>query len=919
MAEAEVRLALVMNGGVSLAVWIAGVTHEIDLIRRACTDDTPDSQAYDAPVVRRWRELLRPDGGGERRHLVVDVIAGTSAGGLNGAMLANVIAHNGTIDPAPDTGGKSVTAQPDGPWLREVWCTLGALRTGKLLPPGTQQNTGSILDGQFFLDQAEDIMATLSGTGSATRSAHPVTLFTTASGLGRQSFSATDAADQKFDVSDHRFLYRFSTDVSWDYHPATLTFTPPEDQQADFRDPKRLALAARASASFPVAFEPVNEGHLLNQLRPPRERPRRTGTDPSWLMDGGVLDNAPFGPVLDTIAKGAISGKVDRYVVYVVPSSGVGKAATRIEPDDPAPSWSTALGSAVQFPREVDFRSDVEELERLRLEADTAWSDSQHLYEQAISNPVEHRDVMSAGASLQPTYTRGRAAGAVWEAVTLGESGRVTLLDKAAAAPMEMADQILGISPRFTPQVGHPMQALTAGSPTNVPRWPWGIGPAERVLRTVLRSTRTQLETNPRSTDAAVGTREASHLMSQLATLSRSRQHVFALRAAVERGIQQRYSELVEAHLGAGEPPSPSVLEVAGAINTVFDDLRVQEALGREFADLQDAIPDGRKQLATALAVEVVSRCTSSRTPDQRSVPFSFVRLGPDIKLPVLDADGQALADRLGDRVLYGTQVAHFGAFGADKWRRWDWLMGRLHAVSHLGTLLHDTSTRAKREDATTWIQETQLAVLEAEQSSPEQLLDGLRTLERDYPVDSTRYGAARMLDAMNDADMELPEMQASTRQIGERLVEVSPGLGRTPGRWITAVTSLHQPDSITTPERLARWFATPIREALWRKLTAGRTTPDEPESLSALKTWPWALTLLAGVALVVLAALVVDGSAVGGLILACCGGAVVLGGAVGLVAVNRLSKMRELLGTKFRWQLGTWLPDRGSQRPESL
>ena len=31
----EVRLALVLNGGVSLAVWMGGVTHESDLQRRA--------------------------------------------------------------------------------------------------------------------------------------------------------------------------------------------------------------------------------------------------------------------------------------------------------------------------------------------------------------------------------------------------------------------------------------------------------------------------------------------------------------------------------------------------------------------------------------------------------------------------------------------------------------------------------------------------------------------------------------------------------------------------------------------------------------------------------------------------------------------------------------------------------------------
>ena len=35
MSDHEIRIALVLNGGVSLAVWMGGVTHELDLIRRA--------------------------------------------------------------------------------------------------------------------------------------------------------------------------------------------------------------------------------------------------------------------------------------------------------------------------------------------------------------------------------------------------------------------------------------------------------------------------------------------------------------------------------------------------------------------------------------------------------------------------------------------------------------------------------------------------------------------------------------------------------------------------------------------------------------------------------------------------------------------------------------------------------------------
>ena len=87
--------------GVSLAVWMGGVTHELDLIRRATTENTPASKGKDVAVANRWRALMQGAGVSDQRRLVIDVIAGTSAGGLNGTLLANVIAHNTTLDSIP--------------------------------------------------------------------------------------------------------------------------------------------------------------------------------------------------------------------------------------------------------------------------------------------------------------------------------------------------------------------------------------------------------------------------------------------------------------------------------------------------------------------------------------------------------------------------------------------------------------------------------------------------------------------------------------------------------------------------------------------------------------------------------------------------------------------------------------------------
>jgi len=74
MAGRELRLALVLNGGVSLAVWMAGVIHEIDLLRRA-------SPATGSDVAEsEWDRALGSLGRAERPvdRVVVDLVFGCS-------------------------------------------------------------------------------------------------------------------------------------------------------------------------------------------------------------------------------------------------------------------------------------------------------------------------------------------------------------------------------------------------------------------------------------------------------------------------------------------------------------------------------------------------------------------------------------------------------------------------------------------------------------------------------------------------------------------------------------------------------------------------------------------------------------------------------------------------------------------------
>ncbi|MEM9714599.1 MAG: hypothetical protein AAGA17_20420, partial [Actinomycetota bacterium] len=67
--RSELRLALALRGGVSLAVWIGGACAEIDQLCRASDEGG------------LWSRALELSG---HDRVVVDVLAGASAGGLNG-------------------------------------------------------------------------------------------------------------------------------------------------------------------------------------------------------------------------------------------------------------------------------------------------------------------------------------------------------------------------------------------------------------------------------------------------------------------------------------------------------------------------------------------------------------------------------------------------------------------------------------------------------------------------------------------------------------------------------------------------------------------------------------------------------------------------------------------------------------------
>ncbi|MDP9255627.1 MAG: patatin-like phospholipase family protein, partial [Actinomycetota bacterium] len=246
--QQEIRLALVLNGGVSLAVWMGGVTHEIDELRRSSwqfpVEGLPSFSAAHAIYTGLLAAL--------RTGLRVDIIAGSSAGGINGAALAAAIAVRRPL-------------RVEGKPLRDLWIDVGDMTN--LLRSAGERNPPSLLKGDtFMLPQMRKAFASILGDGPAPlqtfsasanaeelqaalaaerADASAVRLFVTTTAFRPNSRPFTDALGTAFNVLDNRLRFRFIRDpwLNRDNFAST---------GSDMTPAQLMALAARATASFPV-------------------------------------------------------------------------------------------------------------------------------------------------------------------------------------------------------------------------------------------------------------------------------------------------------------------------------------------------------------------------------------------------------------------------------------------------------------------------------------------------------------------------------------------------------------------------------------------------------------------------------------------------------------------------------------------
>jgi patatin-related protein len=399
MREKELRLALVCYGGISLAVYMHGITKEVWHLARASRAFTAgdDCETESEGVYRRLLECI---GSEAELHLrvLVDIVAGASAGGLNGIFLAQAISRGQTLDPLtrlwlekadveqlvdPDAkagtrfsklwatpiawawanrqGGLEDTVEPAA--RTEVRTKLGAFVRGRWFEPpfAGAGFTGLILD-------ALDAMAADPAGPPLLPDGQPLDLIVT----------VTD-----FHGHPERLRLHSPDEVMETEHRLTLTFTDRGHRDADgvrlIADTAELAFAARATASFPGAFPPFSVGELdavlaeRDQPWPGRDAfltralPRQAAAgqaEAATLIDGSVLANAPFRPAVNALRNRPARREIDRRFVYIDPHPG--KKSVRLSGRGEASLpgfFQTIFGAMSDIPREQPIRDNLETIE----------------------------------------------------------------------------------------------------------------------------------------------------------------------------------------------------------------------------------------------------------------------------------------------------------------------------------------------------------------------------------------------------------------------------------------------------------------------------------------------------------------------------------------------------------------------------
>ena len=475
----EVRFAVVMYGGVSLAIYINGVAQELLRMVRSTAEcegagenrnllpaETIGSteRVYrklshllaDKNLLDEFRRYISPLNAGRNgasqsadptkptegdplelalsdpnrsvhTRFIVDILSGTSAGGINAIYLGKALSNDQQID------------QLKNLWINEgdIALLLNDKRSVDGIHLRNQNPPQSLLNSRRMYLK---LLKSLTDMGADPENSSPyvdeLDLFITTTDIAGVPVPLR-LLDGVVYERRHKNVFHFK------YGNAAVLGEP----HNDFRQALNpfLAFAARCTSSFPFAFEPMRlcdidevldqfseyrsnslsksdsetwqrffqeelDPNTGNPIRPPRFAQRPFG-------DGGYLDNKPFGYAIDTLLHRQAEVPVDRKLIYIEPS-----------PDHPERERSTldkpnalqnVKAAVLDLPTYETIREDLQRvldrnqlIERVNRIVSDIETDLNNYISEAIEQHLDGRQVaaqkqaMGTGGGGPPTETK---------------------------------------------------------------------------------------------------------------------------------------------------------------------------------------------------------------------------------------------------------------------------------------------------------------------------------------------------------------------------------------------------------------------------------------------------------------------------------------------------------------------------------
>ncbi|HEV8563517.1 MAG TPA: patatin-like protein [Actinomycetota bacterium] len=656
----QLRIAVAMNGGVSLAVWMGGATLELHRLVKA--------EGLYADLLAKTEVAA-----------LVDVISGTSAGGLNGAFLGTALVHGTDLRP-----------------LRDMWIETGSF--AKLLrDPRHEPSPASLLRGDdFFLPELRKVFALLARGELASPHDAPMDLTLTATQLvGRRERLADDFGTVIEDV-DYRTRFRFSRGPGVDH-----------DSFAHARVVDHLSLAARSSASFPGAFEA--SWIPMDDERQPGGKPgmRTVAGDTmmppgGFVVDGGVLDNKPVEAAIKGIRHQRVGQRFRRVLLYVVPDPGESTVASQ----EASPTLASVVWSSlVSIPRNESVVTAFREARDENRRAEEAI-----VARLSLATTQTDASLERLALALFQTYKavrRDRSVRYVVDQVSLGIAEMTGVGVAYGGQSERMRRALMDVALPWIPERTDDIWTATPDS------WRWGMRPAAEgllILSDAL-SWASRLDYGDHVPDFSTmwgryfGVRDVGSgepdwqaIGRGLATEGAAELNVSAvlLKWATEPTTLPALG-VDAAEVGWESPVAGKAtrtqraawlaLETASTIASVAAAARGAQSV--QDADIRSLLELLAPQHASDLDVmrrllqfHVVASALG-RGPEQTSQVIELMQVSAVTPDPFDPGTAVDVAAKLA-----GVQLGHFGAFYKRSWRANDWLRGRLDAAVRLIQLI---------------------------------------------------------------------------------------------------------------------------------------------------------------------------------------------------------------------------------------